>query len=73
MSVVDPPIVPHKPAQPIRLILVGLGLLLAALGGLGATVAAEYFDPRIYSARQLRSLTGEAPLASIPFIDNRLV
>jgi len=72
LSVVDPPIVPHKPAQPIRLILIGLGLALAALGGLGAAVAAEYFDPRIYSARQLKSLTGEAPLASIPFIDHRL-
>jgi protein tyrosine kinase modulator len=71
LTVVDPPIVPHKPAQPIRLILIVLGLTLATLGGLGGAVIAEYFDPRIYSARQLRSLTGEAPLASIPLLDRR--
>lgn len=71
LSIVDPPIVPRKPAQPIRLILIALGLLLAGLGGLGAAIAAEYLDPRIYSARQLKSLTGEAPLASIPLLDKR--
>ena len=71
LSIIDPPIVPRKPAQPIRLILIALGLLLAGLGGLGAAVAAEYLDPRIYSARQLKLLTGEAPLASIPLLDKR--
>lgn len=67
-SLIEPPLVPEKPAKPNRLAIALLGSMLAFAGGIGATAVAEALDPAIYGRAALTALTGLPPLAVIPEI-----
>jgi uncharacterized protein involved in exopolysaccharide biosynthesis len=67
-SLIEPPLLPEKPAKPNRLAIALLGTMLAFAGGVGSTAVAEALDPTIYGRAGLIALTGSPPLAVIPQI-----
>jgi uncharacterized protein involved in exopolysaccharide biosynthesis len=67
-SLINPPELPEKPDRPNRLAILLLGAFLAMAGGVGAGVAADNVDRRIYTADQLRRVMRVAPLAVIPYL-----
>lgn len=70
-SLIEPPSMPVAPIKPDRRAVVLVGLVLALGTGLGVLAIAEALDDRIYSAKDLSEMFGEAPLAVIPRIVNR--
>jgi uncharacterized protein involved in exopolysaccharide biosynthesis len=67
-SLINPPELPEKPDRPNRLAILLLGAFLAMAGGVGAGVAADNVDRRIYTADQLRRVMRVAPVAVIPYL-----
>jgi succinoglycan biosynthesis transport protein ExoP len=70
-SLIEPPSTPAAPIKPDRRAVVLVGLVLALGTGLGVLALAEAMDDRIYSAKDLNEMFGEAPLAVVPRIVNR--
>jgi polysaccharide chain length determinant protein (PEP-CTERM system associated) len=67
--ILDPAVVPLRPAGPDRPVLLLFGLLLA-LGAAGAVVlGAEQLDDTFHSVDALREFTHVPVLASIPFVN----
>jgi succinoglycan biosynthesis transport protein ExoP len=65
----EPPNLPLEPVWTMpRLLTMALAFSLAAC--LGVVYLAELLDDRIYGRKMLASLTGEPPLAVIPYIEN---
>lgn len=62
----DPPSLPTKPDFPNRLKFCGIGLLAGILLGAAVAGAFEFFDPRIYSERDLKALLPTAVISEIP-------
>lgn len=69
-SILDAPNLPEKPVRPNRPVIVLLGLVLAAVCGVGAGAAAESLDHSIQTSEQLKRVTHLPPLAVIPYIPN---
>ncbi|HSQ52684.1 MAG TPA: Wzz/FepE/Etk N-terminal domain-containing protein, partial [Nitrospiraceae bacterium] len=67
-SLINPPELPEKPDRPNRLAILLLGAFLAMAGGVGAGVAADNLDRRIYTTDQLRRVMRTVPLAVIPYL-----
>jgi FtsH-binding integral membrane protein len=68
-SVIEPPELPLRPFAPNRRLLMSVGLMISAVGGLGTAAIAEAFDKSLSSARQLTAIAGAAPLVVIPYIE----
>jgi uncharacterized protein involved in exopolysaccharide biosynthesis len=67
-TILDPPSLPLKPDSPKRFVLCGagvvFGLILAAL-----TVSAlEFFDDRMHSDKEIKSLLPVAVLSEVPVV-----
>lgn len=69
-SILDAPNLPEKPLKPNRSAILLLGLVLAAVCGVGAGAAAENMDHSIQTSEQLKRLTHLPPLAVIPYMAN---
>ena len=67
-SVIEPPEVPLKPVAPNRRLLVLIGFMISAVGGLGTAAVAEALDQTVSSPRHLAAIAGAAPLVIIPEI-----
>lgn len=67
--IVDPAVMPMKPASPNRKKIIILGLFLGILGGFGGIVAKENLSPSVMNIQTLRHL-GIEVLAVIPRIFN---
>ena len=67
-TLIEPPLMPERPTSPNRPLILGFGLLLAALLGIGAAFATEAVDPRIYGSSGLAALLDIQPLAVIPLV-----
>lgn len=67
-SLIDPPAYPEKPESPNRGLIVILGMVLAAFGGIGAGAVTETMDHSIRSPESITRITRTAPLAVIPYI-----
>lgn len=65
-TMIEPPIIPEEPSSPNRVLIGGVGFVLALLGGLGSGVVAESFDDRIYGRSGIYRAIGVPPLAVIP-------
>jgi len=66
-EVIEQPTIPTEPERPNRLLVLGLGLVMAfGVGGAGL-VLPEMLDPSIRSVNQLTSGLGIRPLVVIPF------
>lgn len=70
-ELVDPPQVPEKPVRPNRLVIIFVGLILALGGGVGAVLVIESLSHAVGSPRAVTALLGAAPLAIIPYVENR--
>jgi uncharacterized protein involved in exopolysaccharide biosynthesis len=68
--VLDAPQRPLEPAEPGRLRIIVLGLILACVLGLGSALAAEILDPNVRGSRDVRNMLQVAPLALVPEIHN---
>lgn len=64
------PTVPWEPAQPKRIAIVVIGLILAAIVALSAAVVAEALDSRVRGAADVCRELGRSPLALVPEIHN---
>lgn len=67
----------HTPAEPTsaafpnRLAIITLGIIFAAAFSFIAVLAAESFDTKVRSVRDLKSLTGMPPIAVIPVLETQ--
>jgi uncharacterized protein involved in exopolysaccharide biosynthesis len=62
--------VPTSPNRPLNLVL---GVVLAGFLCVGSVITAELVDDKVYSARQLESMTGGAVLATVPGNGRKLI
>jgi uncharacterized protein involved in exopolysaccharide biosynthesis len=67
LIIINPPELPIH-TQPSRMLFIIGGLIMAAAGGLGSVAAAQFVSQSVVGARHLESLTGVAPLVTIPHI-----
>lgn len=70
-ELIDPPQLPEKPVRPNRMAIILLGLILALGGGVGAVFVTESLSNAVGSPRAVMTLLGAAPLAIIPYVENR--
>jgi polysaccharide biosynthesis transport protein len=70
LSVIDPPVVPDKPLSPNRPLLIAGGLAFGLAFGLFLILVMELFYRPIRDAVDIRNVTGNMPLVSIPTIDD---
>ncbi len=70
-SLIEPPQLPVDPIRPKRMVIVGVGALLAIGIGAALVIALDLMDQGIYGSRQLTSVIGEGPLVTIPLIVTR--
>lgn len=68
---IDPPRLPNDPASPNRIGILALGIVLAGALSIAALALAEVSDSSVRSARDIRSLLGVPPLASIPLVETQ--
>lgn len=71
-SLLEPPQLPTEPIKPNRRAIAAIGFILSLGGGVGLAMLREGMDTSVYSPRQLASITGSAPLATIPYIRTRV-
>src|SRR6185437_4934408 len=64
--ILDPASLPTKPFFPNRRNMAGIALAAAIMAGMGAVVAAEFLDERLYDEEQVMQLAGESVLGDIP-------
>ena len=64
------PGMPWEPAQPQRIALLVVGMILASIIALSAVVVAEMLDTRVRGASDIRQILGRSPLAVVPEIHN---
>ena len=67
-SLIEPPLLPEKPVKPNRLAIIFLGAILAMGVGIGYVLLVESFDKSIRSEKDIASIFGMPPLATIPYI-----
>jgi polysaccharide biosynthesis transport protein len=63
---------PWDPAEPKRLAIIMVGLILAAIVALTGVVIAEMLDTRVRGGADIRQTFGTTPLAVVPVIHNSL-
>ncbi len=69
-ALIEPPALPADPVSPNRPAIIFLGSVLAIGLGVGLVVLREVLDKAIHGVRELTAIMGEAPLVSIPYIEN---
>lgn len=69
-TLIEPPALPLDPVSPNRPAILLLGFVLAAGAGLGFALLKEAMDGAVHGVRELTAIMGEAPLVSIPYINN---
>ena len=67
-TLIEPPLMPEKPASPNRIAIVLLSFVLSFAGGFGSIGIAEAMDDKVRGRRGVQNLLGAPPLASIPYI-----
>jgi len=70
-SLIDPAMEPEKPVSPNRLAILLLGVIFAGAVGAGCVALAEMLDSAIYSEKAVMAILGQAPLASIPYLESQ--
>ena len=64
--ILDPASLPTKPFFPNRRKMAAIALAAAIMAGIGAVVAAEFLDERLYEEEQITQLAGVSVLGDIP-------
>ena len=71
LTIINPARVPISPVKPDRIMLLFLGFVLALAAALGAVAIADATDTTVRGRKDVFALLQMAPLAIIPYIDNR--
>lgn len=71
ISVAQPPTLNHQPVQPKPLVMLFLGFVVAAFGGLCLALTAEYFDHTLKTAEEIERRLELPVLVSIPRTNGR--
>jgi protein tyrosine kinase modulator len=69
-TILDPPSLPSKPDSPKRLKLCAIGLGVGLALGLMVAGSIEFFDDRLYSEKEIKSLLPMGVLSDVPSIVN---
>ena len=69
-SIIEPPMLPEKPVKPNRTAIGFLGFVLAVAGGLAYVLLNESMDKSVRGMKAVIALTGQAPLAVVPFLES---
>ena len=69
-TILDPPSLPSRPASPNRLKFCGIGLGVGLALGLIVAGGLEFFDDRLHSEKEIKSLLPMGVLSDIPSIVN---
>ena len=67
-NLIEPPLLPQRPVEPNRWMILSLGALLAFAIGFGVIFLREIIDGSVTGARELQRLTRDIPLGVIPAI-----
>ena len=68
---IEPPALPLEPDSPNRPAIALLGLIFAMGSGVGFASIKEALDSSIYGERELKTVTGSAPFAVVPYIETQ--
>jgi succinoglycan biosynthesis transport protein ExoP len=67
-NLIEPPLLPQRPVEPNRWMILSLGAVLALAVGFGVIFLRELIDGSVTGARELERLTRNIPLGVIPAI-----
>ncbi len=67
-TLLEPPMLPEKPAKPNRLAILFLGVVFSFAGGVGTAALGESMDTTVRGSRGIIELLGAPPLGMIPHI-----
>jgi polysaccharide biosynthesis transport protein len=67
-TLIEPPMLPEKPAKPNRLAILFLGIVFSFAGGVGTAALGENMDTTVRGSRGIIELLGASPLGMIPHI-----
>jgi polysaccharide biosynthesis transport protein len=67
-TLIEPPMLPEKPAKPNRLAILFLGVVFSFAGGVGTAALGESMDTTVRGSRGIIELLGAPPLGMIPHI-----
>jgi uncharacterized protein involved in exopolysaccharide biosynthesis len=70
-TLIEPPTEPTDPIKPRREIILILGVVLSLGAGVAMAAIAEAMDTAVHGPMQLATITGFAPLVTIPYIRTR--
>jgi len=68
-TLIEPPLVPQKPASPNRIGILVMGMILALGAGVGSVFLRESMDTSVRNRQDLESLLSVPPLAVLPWIE----
>jgi succinoglycan biosynthesis transport protein ExoP len=68
-TLIEPPLLPERPAKPNRPAIVIISVLLSAIFGFGAVSIAELIDDTVRGRSALQDVFSAPPLATIPLIE----
>lgn len=66
IAIVDPALVPDRPARPIVLLNLGLGMMIGLICGLGTAFVAESLDDTVGSVDEAEEICGVQALGTVP-------
>lgn len=70
-SLLEPPLVPERPFEPNRKVILMLGMMVSVAGGVGNLALQELLDKGLHGSRTVQAVAGIPLLAYIPFIENQ--
>lgn len=70
-TLIQPPELPIDPVSPNRVALVVIGLIMGVGAGVGVVILLEMLSNAVYSRADVVSLTGNAPLAVIGYLETQ--
>lgn len=68
-TLIDPPVLPEKPASPNRIAIMLLGIVVSLGGGVGTVAVRDAVDGTVRGERGVTELIEMPPLAGIPYIE----
>lgn len=69
-KVTSTPMLPAAPANPQRLAILLIGVVMATILGFSAVVVAQLLDQSVRGAQDVREILGVLPLTAVPVIEN---
>lgn len=68
-TLIEPPLLPERPAKPNRPAILIIAMVFAVLGGLGAVGLIETLDDKVHGRADILQVLTAPPLATVPYIE----